>query len=373
MMAHGTRMRWLPAILLLGALALSSCGYTPNSDTTWTPAKAKKVILDYERDKARGHFGTSGPSALGIPMESRIIVKDGHFADSYLSSRHYIRQTPGGYPIYRYVSGLRKVRFQDIETVRMEWIPASPVATVFSALIAGPFLYDKELVVKDGVPVPRTHREHMRYRYNRLNFGGSGKKAWWNLLPMWIFCVRPFLHSDDLGEAILFLKRRADPHPTTPLHVAAREGDVADAQALLARGADPNATRHNGDTPLHLAAVAGHAGVAGVLAARGAGLDARKPDGSTPLHLAAAMGSTAVVELLLAKGADVNAKTTDGRTPLHRAALWGRGEIVSILIARGADVNARTARGVTPLALARRHHPGVVEILRRHGAKESPP
>jgi len=42
-----------------------------------------------------------------------------------------------------------------------------------------------------------------------------------------------------------------------------------------------------------------------------------------------------------------------------------------MLIAKGADVNARTDKGQTPISLAReRGHTEIVELLRKHGAKE---
>ncbi|MDP2930260.1 MAG: ankyrin repeat domain-containing protein [bacterium] len=69
-------------------------------------------------------------------------------------------------------------------------------------------------------------------------------------------------------------------------------------------------------TPLHKAAMNGHLAEAESLIARGAAINAKNDQGYTPLHLAAAFVQKDMVELLIAKGADVNAKGKDGWTPL---------------------------------------------------------
>ncbi|UCC99109.1 MAG: ankyrin repeat domain-containing protein, partial [Phycisphaerales bacterium] len=58
-------------------------------------------------------------------------------------------------------------------------------------------------------------------------------------------------------------------------------------------------------------------------------------------------------------------------TPLHCAARYGHKEVAELLIAKGAGVNARNNEGQTPLDIAvEEGRPEIVELLRKHGAKE---
>jgi ankyrin repeat protein len=108
----------------------------------------------------------------------------------------------------------------------------------------------------------------------------------------------------------------------TPLHAVALRGDLAEAERLIAAGADVSAADSNGFTPLHLAAQEGHRGVA---------------------------------EALLDAGADVDRCNRFGNTALFVAVFnsRGRGDLISLLRERGADPMAENASGQTPLGLSR--------------------
>ena len=94
----------------------------------------------------------------------------------------------------------------------------------------------------------------------------------------------------------------------TPLFAAAAEGEVGAIEALLAGGADPQATDADGDTPLTIAAFNGASDAAlASLVAHGAALAHRNRFGATPLHAAAAAGSAAAARALVRLGADVAA------------------------------------------------------------------
>jgi hypothetical protein len=83
----------------------------------------------------------------------------------------------------------------------------------------------------------------------------------------------------------------------TPLHLAARDGDIEAARRLLAGGAD---------------------------------IDARANGAHTPLMAAAAYGELEMVRFLLARGADPTLKDEDGRTAAERARQNGHAAVVRV-------------------------------------------
>jgi hypothetical protein len=182
-----------------------------------------------------------------------------------------------------------------------------------------------------------------------------------------------------MGETAAKPEPRAEPvEPTvsaageTPLHDAARDGDVAKVTTLLAKGTDVNARNKIRNTPLHVAAFRGEKGIAELLLAKGADLNARNNEADTPLHLAALKGEQEVAELLLAKGANLNAKDDDGDTPLHLAAGEGKKDIAGLLLAKGADVNAKRNDGDTPLQVAvRKGKEDFAELLKKHNSRRA--
>ena len=155
----------------------------------------------------------------------------------------------------------------------------------------------------------------------------------------------------------------------TPLLFAARSGDFASAELLLAAGADPNHTAPAGTSALVVAAHSGHGALAGLLLDVGADANAVGA-GYTPLHAAILRGDAALVQALLAHGADPNARLLRGTryarqgklfaldtawigaTPYFLAAKFGRGDIMRRLAEHGADPHAGLTGGVTPLMAA---------------------
>ena len=185
-------------------------------------------------------------------------------------------------------------------------------------------------------------------------------------------------------------------------------------QALLARGADPNARIKTsamimnyighpkkgafepyacgtgdlrGATPLWVAAFGANGNIGQIfteyahinhsnssaevitaLLEAGADLSLTTVDGTTPLMAAAGLGPSTytpteprglrspggeeAVRVLLEAGADINAVNEADFTALHGAAFRGLNEIVQILVDAGADIDARDFRGRTPYRLA---------------------
>ena len=130
----------------------------------------------------------------------------------------------------------------------------------------------------------------------------------------------------------------------TPLHWAARRGDVATAVQLIKSGAKLEATTRVGDyTPLHVASKEGHGVIVKALLDAGSNAKALTTSKSTALHLAAGAGSVEAVAALLDRGADVDAgEAVWGQTPLIFAAANNRVEAVRLLITRGANVDYAT-------------------------------
>jgi serpin B len=152
----------------------------------------------------------------------------------------------------------------------------------------------------------------------------------------------------------------------SPLHVAARTGDLQLAELLLTRGVDVDEKDGGGNAPLHCAARRDNRTVAQRLIAYHAEVNLGNWGGTTPLHYAVAEGHREMALLLLANGADVNVQDKDGDTPLHTAATRGRKEIVELLLQRGAATGVADAGGRTPVEEAKRYrHAEIVSLLQR--------
>ncbi len=200
---------------------------------------------------------------------------------------------------------------------------------------------------------------------------------------------------------------------STPLLVAVQNGFYNLARFLLDQGADPNQGNGKNWTPLYLAVKNRNQEITAVpgppsegalefvqaLLDRGANPNARiqadtevhqgmsalwlKEAGATPLLRAALCGDLTVVRLLLAHGADPQIPTFDHTTPLMVASGvgWAEGmmreysagetlELVKLLLDRGADVNAVNDHGITALhGAAYKAANQVVQLLVDRGAK----
>jgi ankyrin repeat protein len=131
------------------------------------------------------------------------------------------------------------------------------------------------------------------------------------------------------------------------------------------RGADGMLTV--GTTALIRAAKAGDSAAIQLLLAHGARPDLPNSLGITPLMAAAGVGSTTIdtrarfrneqkcigsAKLLLAAGVDVNAANGNGQTALHGAAQSGWNTFVQLLADHGAAITAKDHFGSTPLDVA---------------------
>ena len=181
------------------------------------------------------------------------------------------------------------------------------------------------------------------------------------------------------------------------LLIAAREGDLARVQALIAGGAPVNTQDRSGATPLMAAAANGHGDAVRALIAAGADsklkdasgrtalmaaaanrqgeiaaallaaktdVNAQDAEGKTALFLAAFAGAPGIVRALLQAGAEVDAAPPSGETALISASRRGDAEVVRALVEGGANVKTRNKEGETPIEVARRNkHPEVAALL----------
>jgi ankyrin repeat protein len=233
--------------------------------------------------------------------------------------------------------------------------------------------------------------------------------------------------AQNQGEMVKFLVDKG--LPNSPVHVAAFFGDINEVKSYLDGGGDINEYSPNGFMLLLCAINGGRTEVAELLIKKGANtnricfeggsaleyaawkgrtgiarmlLDNGAEATNGALHAAVSSGRKDILEMLIAKGADVNGtgfkeelsvrrpgppdyKFDRGWTNLHTACYhtnppWRKNievyqAIVEVLVTHGADVNAKTKNGRTPISLLKisqdhSHNEKLIELLRKHGAKE---
>jgi ankyrin repeat protein len=117
------------------------------------------------------------------------------------------------------------------------------------------------------------------------------------------------------------------------LLAAAHNGSVRVAEALLARGLDPDLADSDGQTPLMVAAKGDHDNVVRLLLESGARADKKDARGRTALHwaLTEADGEV-VVGLLLHAGLDPLAASGDGLSAIDYATKLGRRRSIALML-----------------------------------------
>lgn len=144
-------------------------------------------------------------------------------------------------------------------------------------------------------------------------------------------------------------------------------GDVADMNALIAKGADLNSTNKSGLTPLAAAARTGQMEALRLLLGKGANPDAG--GSTTPLIMAAGWHRVDAASALLASGADPNRTNADGLTPLVNAIQVGDGDAVNLLLEKGAKASG-VGNAYSPIhEAARSDDPRILRALIAHGAE----
>ena len=177
--------------------------------------------------------------------------------------------------------------------------------------------------------------------------------------------------SDSDKEVALGTKTKDGDQVTTPLIIAARNGNMLCVQDLLifsdieARGTVKIGNKLiNGCTPLWTAATNGHLDVVKLLLEENVDVDGRTLSNSTPLMEASYAGRLDIVRCLVENGGDVNACNNAGNTPLMAACINGHINVVEYLIKRGANMDHQDKQGTTAIQhAAERGHSEIADEL----------
>ena len=183
--------------------------------------------------------------------------------------------------------------------------------------------------------------------------------------------LKPSKTNKSQGKSILLshspLREASSREGFTPIHLAAKHGQVDVLNMLVEHGAEIEAKCNRGGTPLHHAVISSYAHVVSAILSKGAELMAADASGLTPLHHAATSGDVEVINVLLSAGCGRSAYDNKGNMPIHLAAGKGRIAAVKALRRDLADLEVETASGESLLHISVcMNQPQIVEYLLQH-------
>ncbi len=148
------------------------------------------------------------------------------------------------------------------------------------------------------------------------------------------------------------LRHRSD-GGSTPLMLAAANGQIEMMEYLLAQGADINEKDNLGDTALNYVVSRNQLAAAKFLVNRGARVVSQRDDGISSLMQALQIGTPDMARTLMEDTEALNQFAEDGWTPLYFSIRRQDLNLLNDLIARGACVNVFDSYQQTPLDFAR--------------------
>jgi len=124
----------------------------------------------------------------------------------------------------------------------------------------------------------------------------------------------PELEDRDLAMLLAEMDSMSamDDEGETPLHYAARNGNVEFTELLFSRGADIDASNSEGETAWHYAAYYGNQGAVKWLIEHEAAVDAKYGKVARVLHMAARSGAVEVIQWLVEQGFDLQIRDGSG-------------------------------------------------------------
>ena len=176
-------------------------------------------------------------------------------------------------------------------------------------------------------------------------------------------------------------KMPRDKDGNTPLHIAARYGNLNIIQLLLPAMEDKNPINNDGYTPLHNAAFQGRVIIVKLILENIIDKNPANKWRLTPLHFAASTGRFDVFKLIFDSVQEKNPRDNFGNTPLHKAAYGGDGtckscnplkpngkgnhpEICRFILRNVKETISENNEGKSPLLLAiESNHSSVIDIL----------
>lgn len=199
-------------------------------------------------------------------------------------------------------------------------------------------------------------------------------------------------YDSDIINGIIkgFLEVEKDKNPrdkdgNTPLHTAARNGDLDITQLIIETIEDKNLTNNHGETPLHKASYDGNIKIVELILKNISDKNPADKFRQTPLHNAALTGRLDIFKLIFNTVEKKNPKDFIGNTPLHKAADGGIGnptcirchpeysiikedynhpEICRLILGNVEEKSTENILGKTPLLLAiESNHNSVIDIL----------
>lgn len=180
--------------------------------------------------------------------------------------------------------------------------------------------------------------------------------------------------------------KKRDKTGWTPLHVAGHGGKLDLYEALLRKGASPNAQNAHLTSPFVYLCRHAPMGTESMSPAflnlldlnmeKGVDIDNQNTNGETALHDSTSRGMVELTRYLLLKGADPNALNQVGESPLHKAVQCRHAEsslsMVKILVENSADTTVCGLTG-SPLAIALMHkNTAVADFLKNKKSSSHP-
>ncbi|MCB1157831.1 MAG: ankyrin repeat domain-containing protein [Leptospiraceae bacterium] len=164
------------------------------------------------------------------------------------------------------------------------------------------------------------------------------------------------------------LLKKTDVNGWSGLHWAVHARKEKIVEFLLENGLKPE-SGEAGTSPLHLAAWNGNLNISRLLLDAGAEIDNQDKYGDTPLMSAAIGGHFKLLELLIQKKADVNRQNKQGKTALIRAVEFEQIEIAKLLLDNQAKLSLLDGEGKSAMLYAvESGNKEMIRLLNRYGA-----